>query len=179
MRAGAGKGATQLRGNAGVAIELQGRTIPASATGWHLTKREPYGVVGAISAYSHPTLFACQRIGPPLVAGNTVVLKPSEQAPISAVAPSPASATEDPKRPVPLSSAPVSFDPCWVQVEPDRVNTHAAPTLSLSKGPPASATFPSLDSATLEPNCPAPARSPSGCPHSAAASSCRTSGARP
>ena len=86
MRAGAGKGATQLRGNAGVAIELQGRTIPASATGWHLTKREPYGVVGAISAYNHPTLFACQRIGPPLVAGNTVVLKPSEQAPISAVA---------------------------------------------------------------------------------------------
>ena len=86
MRAGASKGATQLRGNAGVAIELQGRTIPASATGWHLTKREPYGVVGAISAYNHPTLFACQRIGPPLVAGNTVVLKPSEQAPISAVA---------------------------------------------------------------------------------------------
>jgi betaine-aldehyde dehydrogenase len=86
MRAGAGKGATQLRGHAGVAIELQGRTIPASATGWHLTKREPYGVVGAISAYNHPTLFACQRIGPPLVAGNTVVLKPSEQAPISAVA---------------------------------------------------------------------------------------------
>jgi betaine-aldehyde dehydrogenase len=86
MRAGASKGAAQLRGNSGVAIELQGRTIPASATGWHLTKREPYGVVGAISAYNHPTLFACQRIGPPLVAGNTVVLKPSEQAPISAVA---------------------------------------------------------------------------------------------
>ena len=57
---------------------------------------------------------------------------------------------------MPLSSAPVSFEPCWVQVEPERVNTHAAPTLSLSKGPPASATFPSLDSATLEPNCPAP-----------------------
>lgn len=86
MRAGATKGAAQLRGNAGVAIELQGRTIPASATGWHLTKREPYGVVGAISAYNHPTLFACQRLGPPLVAGNTVVLKPAEQAPISAVA---------------------------------------------------------------------------------------------
>ncbi|MGH9139222.1 MAG: aldehyde dehydrogenase family protein, partial [Acidimicrobiales bacterium] len=86
MRGGAAKGAAQLRGIAGVGIELQGRTIPASATGWHLTKREPYGVVGAIAAYNHPTLFACQRIGPPLVAGNTVVLKPSEQAPISAVA---------------------------------------------------------------------------------------------
>jgi acyl-CoA reductase-like NAD-dependent aldehyde dehydrogenase len=86
MRAGAGKGAAQLRGNAGVGIELQGRTIPASSSGWHLTKREPFGVVGAISAFNHPTLFACQRIGPPLVAGNTVVLKPSEQAPISAVA---------------------------------------------------------------------------------------------
>jgi acyl-CoA reductase-like NAD-dependent aldehyde dehydrogenase len=86
MRAGAAKGAAQLRGIAGVGIELQGRTIPASATGWHLTKREPYGVVGAIAAYNHPTLFSCQRIGPPLVAGNTVVLKPSEQASISAVA---------------------------------------------------------------------------------------------
>lgn len=86
MRGSAAKGAAQLAANAGVALEVQGRTIPASATGWHLTKREPYGVVGAIAAYNHPTLFACQKVAPPLVAGNTVVLKPSEQAPLTALA---------------------------------------------------------------------------------------------
>ncbi len=86
MRASGAKGAQQLGLNGAVGIELHGSTIPATATGWHLTKHEPFGVVGAIAAYNHPTLFTCQKIGAALVAGNTVVLKPSEQASISAVA---------------------------------------------------------------------------------------------
>ncbi len=85
MRAGAQKGATYLHMAAGVAMELQGATIPASATGWHLTFPRPLGVVAAIAAFNHPTLFTCQKVGPALVAGNAVVLKPAEQAPISAV----------------------------------------------------------------------------------------------
>ena len=56
----------------------------------------------------------------------------------------------------PLSPLAVSFGPCCVQVLPERVNTHAAPTPSLSSGPPISAVFPSADSATLTPK-PAPA----------------------
>src|SRR5438094_140237 len=52
----------------------------------------------------------------------------------------------------PISSAPVSFEPCWVQVEPERVNTHAAP--GPSSGPPTSAVLPSEESATLAPNLP-------------------------
>lgn len=85
MRAGAKKGATYLHMTAGVAMELQGQTIPASATGWHVTFPRPLGVVAGIAAFNHPTLFTCQKMGPALVAGNAVVLKPAEQAPISGV----------------------------------------------------------------------------------------------
>jgi acyl-CoA reductase-like NAD-dependent aldehyde dehydrogenase len=85
MRIGAKKGAQYLRTCAGVAIETQGATIPATSTGWHLTLPRPLGVVVGIAAFNHPTLFACQKIGPALLAGNAVILKPSEQAPISAV----------------------------------------------------------------------------------------------
>jgi len=86
MRAGALKGADYLATAAGVAMEFQGRTIPASGTGWHLTLHRPLGVVVGITAFNHPTLFACQKLGPALLAGNAVVLKSSEQAPASAVA---------------------------------------------------------------------------------------------
>jgi acyl-CoA reductase-like NAD-dependent aldehyde dehydrogenase len=83
MTNGARKGALYLKQIAGAALELQGRTIPASASGWHLTRRQPWGVIGAITAYNHPTLYACQKSGPALIAGNTIVIKPSEQAPLS------------------------------------------------------------------------------------------------
>jgi acyl-CoA reductase-like NAD-dependent aldehyde dehydrogenase len=86
MTNGARKGALYLKQIAGVALELQGRTIPASAAGWHLTRRAPWGVVGAITAYNHPTLYSCQKAGPALIAGNTIVIKPSEQAPLSTLA---------------------------------------------------------------------------------------------
>ena len=55
------------------------------------------------------------------------------------VVPSTESATLSPNSPAPASSLPVSFAPCWVQVVPERMNTHAAPTLPLSLGPPISA----------------------------------------
>jgi acyl-CoA reductase-like NAD-dependent aldehyde dehydrogenase len=86
MRNGARKGALYLKQIAGAALELQGRTIPASASGWHVTRRAPWGVIGAITAYNHPTLYACQKSGPALIAGNTIVIKPSEQAPLSTLA---------------------------------------------------------------------------------------------
>src|SRR5207245_936854 len=68
-------------------------------------------------------------------------------------------ATLTPKRPAPVSSLAVSFEPCWVQGEPARGNTHAAPTLLLLAKPPISAVLPSEDNATLEPNWPAPVSS--------------------
>lgn len=85
MKVGAAKGAQYLLAAAGTAMETQGATIPATPTGWHLTFPRPLGVVVGIAAFNHPSLFACQKIGPALLAGNSVILKPSEQAPVSGV----------------------------------------------------------------------------------------------
>lgn len=84
-RFGVLKGAETLRYFAGLALEAGGRTVPATADHLHLTVREPYGVVGVITAYNHPTMFATARTGAALVAGNTVVVKPAEQTPLSAL----------------------------------------------------------------------------------------------
>lgn len=70
---------------ASVAFELKGATLPSMTRSWLLTRREPYGVVGRILAYNHPIMFAASRLGAPLVTGNTLVLKASDQAPLSAL----------------------------------------------------------------------------------------------
>jgi gamma-glutamyl-gamma-aminobutyraldehyde dehydrogenase len=49
----------------------------------HIVSREPIGVVGAISPWNYPLLMAAWKIAPALAAGNCVVLKPSERAPLS------------------------------------------------------------------------------------------------
>lgn len=85
MRGDVAGGAEMLRMFAGLAIELKGETIPATAEHLHMTLREPYGVVGRIVPFNHPIMFAAGKIAAPLVAGNTVVLKPPEAAPLSAL----------------------------------------------------------------------------------------------
>jgi betaine-aldehyde dehydrogenase len=84
-RFGALKGAETLKYFAGLALETGGRTVPATPDHLHLTIREPYGVVAVITAYNHPTMFATARTGAALVAGNTVIVKPAEQTPLSAL----------------------------------------------------------------------------------------------
>jgi betaine-aldehyde dehydrogenase len=74
----------RVRYNAGLGYELQGNTIPSSADRIQLTLREPYGVVGRIVAFNHPAAMAIHGVAAPLMAGNTVVLKPSEQCSLSA-----------------------------------------------------------------------------------------------
>jgi betaine-aldehyde dehydrogenase len=49
------------------------------------TLREPLGVVARIGAFNHPLLFVGGKVGAPLAAGNTVVIKPAEQTPLSAL----------------------------------------------------------------------------------------------
>jgi acyl-CoA reductase-like NAD-dependent aldehyde dehydrogenase len=83
MTAGAAKGGNLLGLVAGVAPELHGRTIPATPNGLHFTEPEPWGIVGAICAYNHPTLFTCMKIAAALAAGNAVILKPAVQTPLS------------------------------------------------------------------------------------------------
>jgi acyl-CoA reductase-like NAD-dependent aldehyde dehydrogenase len=84
-RFGAQKGAETLRYFAGLALEVGGRTVPATTDHLHLTVREPFGVVAVITAYNHPTMFATARTAAPLVAGNAVIVKPAEQTPLSAL----------------------------------------------------------------------------------------------
>jgi len=60
-----------------------GRTYPADAGYFVYTKREPYGVVGAISPWNYPFLLACWKTAPALAVGNSVVLKMAEQSPLS------------------------------------------------------------------------------------------------
>lgn len=70
---------------AGLAAEIKGETIPVGEAFLNYTVREPLGVVARIVAYNHPLMFSAIKIGAPLAAGNTVIIKPSEQAPLSAL----------------------------------------------------------------------------------------------
>lgn len=74
----------RVRYYAGLGYELQGSTIPSSVDRLQLTLREPYGVVGRIVAFNHPAAMAIHGVASPLMAGNSVVLKPSEQCSLSA-----------------------------------------------------------------------------------------------
>lgn len=85
MRGDAAAGAETLELAADWALSLGGETIPASPENLHYTVREPYGVVARIVPFNHPAMFAAGKIAAPLVAGNTVVLKPSEVSPLSAL----------------------------------------------------------------------------------------------
>src|SRR3984957_18211759 len=75
---------------AGWATKIEGNTIPISAGGGKeqflaYTVREPIGVVGQIIPWNFPLLMAAWKLGPALATGCTVVLKPAEQTPLSAL----------------------------------------------------------------------------------------------
>jgi betaine-aldehyde dehydrogenase len=69
---------------AGLATELKGDITPMGDQLLNLTFREPLGVCARIVAYNHPLMFAAMKIGAPLATGNTLIIKPSPQAPLSA-----------------------------------------------------------------------------------------------
>jgi betaine-aldehyde dehydrogenase len=78
--------AEQLRYFAGLALQLRGQTLPTpSRDALDFTLRDPFGVVGRLIPFNHPLMFAASRIAAPLLAGNAVVLKPSEQTSLSAL----------------------------------------------------------------------------------------------
>jgi betaine-aldehyde dehydrogenase len=91
----AGKPIGDARGEMGMVVEtfryyaaaperLLGDTIPV-AGGVDMTFREPLGVVGLIVPWNFPLTIAAWKLGPALAAGNTVVLKPAELTPLSAL----------------------------------------------------------------------------------------------
>jgi acyl-CoA reductase-like NAD-dependent aldehyde dehydrogenase len=69
-----------------LAAGLNGRVINASKSGLHYTAATPYGVVGRILAFNHPMMFAVSRPLPALITGNSVVMKPAPQTPLSCLA---------------------------------------------------------------------------------------------
>jgi betaine-aldehyde dehydrogenase len=68
---------------AGLATEIKGETIPMGDGNFNYTLQEPLGVVARIVAYNHPFMFAAAKMAAPLAAGNTVVMKSPDQAPLS------------------------------------------------------------------------------------------------
>lgn len=85
MIADASIAATQLQMFAGLVTELKGHSVPMGPGRLNVTVREPVGVVARISPFNHPFMFAAAKIAAPLAAGNTVIVKPPEQAPLSAL----------------------------------------------------------------------------------------------
>lgn len=65
--------------------KIEGAVTSTDSDAVHLVLKEPLGVVGAISPWNYPMLMAAWKIAPALAAGNTVVLKPAEQSPLSAL----------------------------------------------------------------------------------------------
>lgn len=86
MRKDVHKAAAHVEYMTGLALEVKGETIPATTpNNIHMTLREPFGVVGRIMPFNHPAMFTIQHLVSPLVTGNTVILKPSEATPLSAL----------------------------------------------------------------------------------------------
>lgn len=68
---------------AGLANKIQGETLSSPSNRFNYTLREPIGVIGAIIPWNFPIMLAMWKLAPALAAGNTVVIKPAEQTPIS------------------------------------------------------------------------------------------------
>ena len=76
----------QMRFYAGLPTKLKGETYPVSSPGYHVyTRREPLGVCAAITPWNYSIVMATQKIGPALASGNTLILKPAEQTPLTAI----------------------------------------------------------------------------------------------
>jgi gamma-glutamyl-gamma-aminobutyraldehyde dehydrogenase len=65
--------------------KVYGEIAPAPATALALITREPMGVVGVVVPWNYPMIMAAWKLGPALASGNSVVLKPSEKSPYSAL----------------------------------------------------------------------------------------------
>jgi acyl-CoA reductase-like NAD-dependent aldehyde dehydrogenase len=67
------------------ADKLYDEVAPTGPSDLALVRREPLGVVGAIVPWNYPLIISCWKVGPALLTGNSVVLKPAEQSPLSAI----------------------------------------------------------------------------------------------
>ena len=77
--------ADALRYFAGLVTEMKGETMSREQGHLNLTLRQPYGVVARINPFNHPFRFCAEKAASALAAGNTVVIKGPEQAPLSSL----------------------------------------------------------------------------------------------
>lgn len=77
--------AAQMDFFAGFVTEMKGSSIPMGPDVVNFSVREPLGVVGRIIPFNHPFMFCAGKSAAPLAAGNTVIVKPPEQAPLSSL----------------------------------------------------------------------------------------------
>lgn len=77
--------ASVFRYYAGYCDKVHGNTIPADGDFLTLTRKEPVGVVGQIIPWNFPLLMLAWKWGPALAAGCTIVMKPAEQTPLTAL----------------------------------------------------------------------------------------------
>ena len=75
--------ADSLRYFAGLVRQIKGETLINGPGHVNFTIRQPYGVVAKINAFNHPFRFCAEKVAAPLAAGNCVVVKQPEQAPLS------------------------------------------------------------------------------------------------
>ncbi|OGM49498.1 aldehyde dehydrogenase [Aspergillus bombycis] len=78
-------GTATLRYYAGKALDIHGATSLTSKDHLNISIRQPYGVTGAIIPWNVPVIMICFKVGPALIAGNTLVLKSSEKAPLTSL----------------------------------------------------------------------------------------------
>src|SRR5262249_11296704 len=74
-----------LRYCASLVTEIKGETFSQGDRHLNFTRRQPFGVVAKINPFNHPFRFCAEKAAAPLVAGNRVVIKGSEQAPLSSL----------------------------------------------------------------------------------------------
>jgi len=70
---------------AGLVTEMKGVSVPVGPDALSFSVREPFGVVARIAPFNHPFIFGVGRVAAPLAAGNSVIVKPPEQAPLTAL----------------------------------------------------------------------------------------------
>ena len=80
------KAADRIEYYAGLVREIRGDSMDTEGNTVNYTRREPIGVVAAVVPFNHPLSFVGSKIGPALAAGNSIVIKPSEYTPLSALA---------------------------------------------------------------------------------------------
>ncbi len=77
--------AAQMEFFAGFVTEMKGASIPMGPDAVNFSVREPMGVVGRIIPFNHPFMFCAGKSAAALAAGNSVIVKPPEQAPLSSL----------------------------------------------------------------------------------------------